>query len=195
MKTKLLMALTFLLSLTFSSCKEDESIMQPSTLSSENVKNMVPVYPPGTYPIPPADLRYRPETEIRQHLQPMINAGSYKMQQYGLEPSAWFSDPNDPRLAEVAMAIDRLEQIYREGNEVRYDALNPPTRDLQAYNTYDCAMRAVGVEAAILVFQNGINNVPPMVVRRAVMKIASRTIGYVGAAWAVYEFGGCMGWY
>jgi hypothetical protein len=156
---------------------------------------MVPVYPPGTYPIPPADLRFKSEVEIQYHLQPMINAGKYKMLQNGFEPSDWFSDPNDPRFAEVAMAFDRLEQIYADGYEVTYDPLNPPIRDFSALSTYDCALRAFGIEAMIILSQQGIRNVPKTVMRRALMKVASRTIGWVGAAWAAYEFGSCMEWY
>jgi hypothetical protein len=194
MKTNLLLSFSLFLFFSLYSCKDDTTI-EPSLLDSETTENIVPSYPPGTYPIPPADLRFKSEAEIQYHLQPMINAGKYKLLQYGFEPTAWFSDPNDPRFAEVAMAFDRLEQIYAAGNEVMYDPINPPIRGLSALNTYDCALRAVGVEAVVLMAQKGFQNVPKTVMRRAVMKIASRTIGWVGAAWATYEFGSCMGWY
>jgi hypothetical protein len=118
------------------------------------------------------------------------------MQQYGFNPDNYFSGPNDLRFAEAAMAIDRLEQLYGEGKEVTYSSINPPIRDsFSAMNTYDCGLRAFGIEAMVVWAQGGLGKVPPSVVRGALIRLGSRTLGVVGTAWAAYEFGGCMGWY
>ncbi|NJX16637.1 hypothetical protein [Tamlana crocina] len=59
-------------------------------------------------------------------------------------------------------------------------------------NWYDCMLRSVGVDAVIELF-NG--KVTKQVAKKALRKILSRTLGWVGAGIAVYEFGSCMEWY
>lgn len=63
---------------------------------------------------------------------------------------------------------------------------------LYAQDTYDFALSAVGIDAVLELF-NG--KVTRAIAQKAIRKIASRTLGWVGAAWAAYEFGDCMGWY
>ncbi len=57
---------------------------------------------------------------------------------------------------------------------------------------YDCLLRSVGIDAVIELF-NG--KVTKAIAKKAIRKIVSRTLGWVGAAIAVYEYGDCMGWY
>ena len=64
--------------------------------------------------------------------------------------------------------------------------------NMYAQDAYDCALRAVGIDAVIELF-NG--KVTKAIAKKAIRKIASRALGWVGAAWAAYEFGDCMGWY
>lgn len=57
---------------------------------------------------------------------------------------------------------------------------------------YDCLLRAVGIDAVIELF-NG--KVTKEIAKKAIRKVVGRTMGWVGAAIAVYEFGSCMNWY
>ena len=56
----------------------------------------------------------------------------------------------------------------------------------------ECMLIAVGVDA-IVEFVKG--NVTEAIAKKAIRKIASRTLGWVGVALALYEYGNCMGWY
>lgn len=65
---------------------------------------------------------------------------------------------------------------------------------------YDCALRSIGIEAAVKFFSDGASSaakssIKKKVLRKMVTKIATRTLGVVGAAIAVYEFGDCMDWW
>ena len=65
---------------------------------------------------------------------------------------------------------------------------------------YDCALRSLGIEALIKLFDSGISSaakstIKKKALRKMVVKVASRTLGVIGAAIAVYEFGDCMDWY
>ncbi|NCF42202.1 MAG: hypothetical protein GWP32_04835 [Bacteroidetes bacterium] len=57
---------------------------------------------------------------------------------------------------------------------------------------YDCLLRSVGIDAVVELF-NG--KVTKTIAKKAIRKIVSRTLGWVGAAIAVYQYGDCMGWY
>lgn len=57
---------------------------------------------------------------------------------------------------------------------------------------FDCLMRSIGIDAAVEIVNGKLKGAA---LRKAVRKIATRTLGWAGAAWAVYEFGDCMGWY
>ncbi len=57
---------------------------------------------------------------------------------------------------------------------------------------YDCMLRAVGIDALIELI-NG--NVTKQIAKKAIRKVVSRTLGWIGAAIAAYEFGSCMEWY
>lgn len=54
---------------------------------------------------------------------------------------------------------------------------------------------AVGVTAIQEFLQNGINGMPKSGVRKLLKKVATKYLGAIGAAVAVYEFGDCMEWW
>ncbi|WOC40372.1 hypothetical protein [Polaribacter sp. HL-MS24] len=57
---------------------------------------------------------------------------------------------------------------------------------------YDCMLRSVGIDAVVELLKG---KVTKAIAKKAIRKIASRTLGWIGAAIAVYEFGDCMDWY
>lgn len=62
-------------------------------------------------------------------------------------------------------------------------------------DTFDCLLMAVGVTAIQEFLQNGINGMPKSAVRKLLKKVATKYLGAIGAAVAVYEFGDCMEWW
>ena len=65
-----------------------------------------------------------------------------------------------------------------------------------AQDTYDCVLRSLGISALTDAITNGLNSsVGKAVLKKAIRKLASRTLGWIGVAWAAYEFGDCMAWW
>lgn len=61
---------------------------------------------------------------------------------------------------------------------------------------YDCALRSFGITAVTEVLQNGIKGAAgKALLKKAMRKVTARFLGWVGAAWATYEFGDCMDWW
>jgi hypothetical protein len=85
-----------------------------------------------------------------------------------------------------------LLSVKTNNNEVAMNLSGLFVSSMYAQDGYDCALRAVGIDAVIELF-NG--KVTKQIAKKAIRKIASRALGWVGAAWAAYEFGDCMGWY
>ncbi|MEY4835262.1 MAG: hypothetical protein RI980_1377 [Bacteroidota bacterium] len=71
---------------------------------------------------------------------------------------------------------------------------NKSTNTIQS-DTFDCLLMAVGVTAIQEFLQNGINGMPKSAVRKLLKKVATKYLGAIGAAVAVYEFGDCMEWW
>ena len=56
----------------------------------------------------------------------------------------------------------------------------------------ECAIHASGIGALAEIARGHLSK---KALKKAVRKVLSRTLGWVGAAWATYEFGDCMGWW
>lgn len=60
---------------------------------------------------------------------------------------------------------------------------------------YDCLLRSIGIDAVIELVNGGLQKASKKVITKALRKVLGRALGYIGVAWAVYEFGDCMEWY
>lgn len=60
---------------------------------------------------------------------------------------------------------------------------------------YDCALRSIGIDAVIELAKGGFKKASKALIKKAIKKVIVRSLGYIGVAWAVYEFGDCMEWY
>jgi len=132
----------------------------------------------------------RTEEEAKQVLRPLIQGSKELFSAYGISESDFVEelDSEDPRIAMLGLAL----LSAKTNKEVAVNLSGLFVSSLYAQDAYDCALRAVGIEAVVELF-NG--QVTSAIAKRAIRKIASRALGWVGAAWAVYEFGDCMGWY
>jgi hypothetical protein len=60
-------------------------------------------------------------------------------------------------------------------------------------DAYDCLLRAAGVTMIVDLINGGIKKLGKKGVLKVLKKVASKYLGWVGAAVAVYEFADCMG--
>ncbi|MDG1451794.1 MAG: hypothetical protein P8Q33_03325 [Polaribacter sp.] len=121
----------------------------------------------------------------------MIEASKELFSIYGVSENDFKEEfnSNDPRIAILGFA---LLTAKRKNNSLAMNLSELFITNLQAQDIFDCAIRAVGIDAVIELF-NG--KVTKAIAKKAIKKIASRALGWIGAAWAAYEFGDCMGWY
>lgn len=131
------------------------------------------------------------EEEAKEVLRPLIQGSKELFSAYDISESDFAEelDPEDPRIAILGLA---LLSVKTNNNEVAMNLSGLFVSSMYAQDGYDCALRAVGIDAVIELF-NG--KVTKQIAKKAIRKIASRALGWVGAAWAAYEFGDCMGWY
>jgi hypothetical protein len=131
------------------------------------------------------------EQEAKNIIQPLIDGSKELFSFYGVSESDFLEnlDSQDPRIAILGLA---LLSAKRKNNKVAMNFSELFVGNLYAQDTFDCAIRAVGIDAVITLF-NG--KVTKEIAKKAIKKIAKRALGWVGAAWAAYEFGDCMGWY
>lgn len=142
------------------------------------------------------------EKEVNTLLQPLVYSTRKLLKTYEVEEEYLiqeFTDPNDPRIALVGLLLLAAESQEKQGVALNF---------AQAFGTFgyaqdaqlseakpdwvDCMIIAVGIDA-VVEFLKG--NVTEAIAKKAIKKIASRTMGLLGAAVALYEFGSCMEWY
>ena len=105
-----------------------------------------------------------------------------------------FEDLEDPRIALIGLAV--LAAQDESSNQTAMNFSSMFGRTVYALNLYDCALRTLGITALTEAFDRGINSsAGKALLKKAVRKIAARALGWVGAAWAAYEFGNCMNWW
>lgn len=129
--------------------------------------------------------------EATKALLPLIQATFELFSNYGIYESDFLEElePEDPRIVILGLA---LLSAKSQDKAVAINLSELFGSNLYAQNTYDCALRAFGIDVVVEFFKG---NVDKVIAKKALKKIASRVIGPVGAAWAAYEFGSCMAWY
>jgi len=146
------------------------------------------------------------EEEAQLILQPVMIDGVDLLKSYGVtetEIIAEFGSLNSPDIATAAMAVYRVNDMaqssyFVEELEDNDYVLNDfsfisSTAYAQTGNTYlDCALVAVGVDAVVDYFQGRIKSLGKKGVMKIIRKVASRTLGWVGAAITVYAYVGCL---
>ena len=137
----------------------------------------------------------------KEILTPLVKGSKELLKSYGINESDFleeFADLNDPRIAFVGLMILSADKKKEKDNLVSINYASFFVASAYAINMdmepdwYDCMLRSVGIDAVVELF-NG--KVTKAIAKKAIRKIASRTLGWVGAAIAVYEFGDCMDWY
>lgn len=138
------------------------------------------------------------DKEIREILMPMVTGTKELLATFDFtetDLSEEFNDLEDPRIALIGLAV--LAAKDETNNQTAMNFANIFGKTVYAQDAYDCLLRSVGIDAVIeLVNSKTIGSrAAKKLMKKAVRKIASRTLGWVGAAVAIYEFGDCMNWY
>ena len=150
------------------------------------------------------------ELEAEQIVIPLIQpTNTYLQQNYDIDLSENFASLDDPRIALIGQGVLRLEQLELEGKTIDTSWFDEPLiqKSFSYQNnfdedpsSYDCALRAIGIEAVVKFFSSGTSSVAKAAIkkkalRKMITKIATRTSGIVGAAIAIHQFGDCMEWW
>ena len=142
------------------------------------------------------------EDVVRSALNPALQQSRKLLRTYGITDdflNTEFKNPNDPRIILAGLCFlsaERQQGYARSINraqifDLRFFAQENSLTEAQP-DWMECMLIAVGVDA-IVEFLKG--NITETLAKKAIRKIASRTLGWVGVALALYEYGNCMGWY
>lgn len=139
---------------------------------------------------------------VRAALNPALAQSKKLLRTYGVSEEFLnneFKDPNDPRIILAGLcflATERQDGQARSINRAHLFDLGLFANHSFLFGAQkdwmECLLTAVGVDA-IVEFLKG--NITETLAKKAIRKIASRTLGWIGAALAVYEYGSCMDWY
>ena len=150
----------------------------------------------------------------QEDLDDLITNGISLIKSYGLteqEIIDEFGSLDNPGIAEAGLAIAQIENQANYGVELieiteenprgeslltGEDYIESPTDVIhERSQTFDCAMQAIGITAVGELISNGLKSMTKSAVKKVLKKVATRYLGWVGAAIAVYEFGDCMEWW
>jgi hypothetical protein len=147
-----------------------------------------------------------PHDEIVDIVDPLINSSISVIHSYGVtdaEIIIEFGSLTNPDLAGAGLAISRMEALANDGYTIEgfddtdfvpvaYASFlgNPAFARTEAY---DCALQAVGITAIVDLMNGGIQKLGKKGVMKVLKKVATKYLGWVGAAYALFEFADCMG--
>lgn len=112
-----------------------------------------------------------------------------------------FENLENPKIVLTALAVSRIIDETALGNHI----IDYETGFNYSTNSYvnidgnrsgsivDCALGALGVPAGLIVGAAGSTSTKALL--KAARKLATRALGWVGAAYAIYDFGSCMEWW
>ena len=140
--------------------------------------------------------------QLQSILKPVLAKSASLLETYGISKDFLeqeLGDPADPRMVLIGVWIAEAERrglVAQQTHQAQRADLGffmqENTLDDDKPDWMECMIIAVGVDA-IIEFVKG--NVTEAIAKKAIRKIASRTLGWVGVALALYEYGNCMEWY
>lgn len=162
----------------------------------------------GRTPDYKAQISNLPHDDIVEIVDPLILSSISVARSYGItdaEIIAEFGSLTNPDIAGLGMAVSRMEELANEGYTITgFDDTDFVTAGHVAYTFfgnaayartefYDCALKAVGITAIVDLIEGGIKKLGKKGAMKVLKKVASKYLGWVGAAYAIYEFADCMG--
>lgn len=152
--------------------------------------------------------RKKQEQQAKLLLQPLLRDSKEFLLQYGITNDLLkeeFGDENHPAIIELSILFLRAEKLKSKNKQVitaSFDFISPIFYSFSGNSEvdldwYDCLIRAFGIDAVIEIVNSNVVNstMAKSLLKNSIRKIASRTLGWIGAGIAVYEYGDCMDWY
>ena len=154
-------------------------------------------------------LSFMTETEATQIVQPLISPSASFLQSYYEINIYEYFPAGDPRIAQIGAMATRLKQLEDQGQSIDTSQGNswfvPPIEIVSQANgelltnatappsIIDCALDALGIPAGLLI--GSAKSLSKAALIKAAKKLATRLVGWIGAAIAIYDFGDCMEWW
>jgi hypothetical protein len=142
-------------------------------------------------------------SQAQQALEPtLIQAKDYLYAKGFTDSDIQFllaADEEGPAMQEsalipIVMQLIAVEQNQNVASNVNY--LSFFGNSAHASQIGECAGDALGISAIAAVIEQGLHTgAGKALLKKAIRKVASRALGWVGAAVFTYEFGDCMGWW
>ena len=144
------------------------------------------------------------ESQAKESLLSLLEDSKKLLLEYGIDDKILkeqFGDENNPAIINLGMYIlyinkqDSKQTLSEAGFNHFFSfstfADNNSSKDKDNESSIvDCAMEALGVPSELIL--GGAKNLTTKAILKAAKKLATRTVGWLGAAVAVYEFGDCM---
>lgn len=109
------------------------------------------------------------------------------------------ADADGPAMSESDLIPVVMQLIAEEQNQNAMASVkfsNVFIQSAYASQIGSCAGDALGISAITAVVNGGLyTKAGKALLKKAIRKVASRSLGWVGAAIFTYEFGDCMGWW
>jgi hypothetical protein len=139
----------------------------------------------------------------KQALQPTLVEAKNYLRYKGLTDNdiqnLLTADADGPAMSESDLIPAVMQLIAEEKNQNSFTSLNFSNVFIQSAHASEigeCAGDALGISAITAVVNQGLyTETGKALLKKAIRKVASRALGWVGAAIFAYEFGDCMGWW
>lgn len=143
------------------------------------------------------------EKEAKESLQPTLAEAKNYLRSKGLTDidiqNLLTADEYGPAMSESDLIPAVMQLIAEEENQ----SLALKSVDFSLFGTSahasrigGCAGDALGISAITAVVSQGLHtSAGKALLKKAIRKVATRALGWVGAAIFTYEFGDCMGWW
>lgn len=148
------------------------------------------------------------EPELKLIIEPVVSSGLDLLISYGISENeiiAEFGSLNSPDISRAALAVSQLENLANDGyviqgfDESDFVLAGIFIPEAHASEIYDCALQAAGVKVLMELASEGLvagaKKLGKKGALKLVKKVAARSLGWVGAGVAAYEFGDCMNWW
>ncbi|APY10086.1 hypothetical protein BWZ22_02025 [Seonamhaeicola sp. S2-3] len=146
------------------------------------------------------------DAELQVTITPLIQSGLDLLTSYGFSNQKLmlnFGSLDSPNIAIVSFAIFEAEVLAKEGYVIEdldpnidYDIASILIGSQNVYAQSmigSCVLEALGVNAVIKGFKGGLKKLGKKGALKLFGKVASRYLGWVGAAIAIVDFADCMG--
>jgi hypothetical protein len=147
------------------------------------------------------------DDEASGYVQPLLEPSADFLKSYYDINIYEFFPAGSPNIAKLGAIALRFKQIEEQGKVVDTSQIDgwfdTPVLVSQAngelltnmaqVGVADCALDALGIPAGLLV--GSAKSLSRAALLKAAKKLLSRTVGWIGVAIAIYEFGDCMDWW